>query len=360
VLYRLGKIWLANAQPSKAETLWQQILTAYPATGMARMAQLQVARLYESKGDLQVAISAYQTYLEMLAREEDTRYYRLAAYAHLIDLQNRTGRATLSAQLAQNALDTARSTGDPELLLDLSQYYWRSGHKELGKQLLQDGLHALAPMQKQGGTGGDLLRLEFKIFRRLYELGEYRTLLERWRNLEALRDDPTTRRHYWGCCAYYAALSLHRQGDIRSAKLLLSSGLEALESDAELTAQFVSALAMYTHWSEGVETARPLYEWAIAEQPRSVVANFGLLYLAVWEFNEGRVIEALSKAERILAVTKLKKGWRDTGDLLWSAQYVRGCCLKEMGMHREATALIAEAKRQKPNLAVYELLAGGE
>jgi hypothetical protein len=57
-----------------------QILTTYCATGVAGMAQVQLARLYESRGDPTSAVAMYEVFLQ---RPETAPHFKLHAYGHV-------------------------------------------------------------------------------------------------------------------------------------------------------------------------------------------------------------------------------------------------------------------------------------
>ena len=136
-LYRLGKIQESNGQTNNAQAEWQQVLKQFPQTTVYGMAQVHLAKLYESQGDLTNAVSMYQAYLQ---NSEVALRYRLRAYASLFRVENALGAPDSAISMLQNAQATALQTKDAELELSLAQYFLHNNDTNVANQFLDAGI----------------------------------------------------------------------------------------------------------------------------------------------------------------------------------------------------------------------------
>ena len=187
-LYRLGKIQESNGQTNNAQAEWQQVLKQFPQTTVYGMAQVHLAKLYESQGDLTNAVSMYQAYLQ---NSEVALRYRLRAYASLFRVENALGAPDSAISMLQNAQATALQTKDAELELSLAQYFLHNNDTNVANQFLDAGItNAEAAIQAEP-SAQKRLWWEYLIIRRLDDFQRYQQLGDRAATIDpALLQNP--------------------------------------------------------------------------------------------------------------------------------------------------------------------------
>ena len=169
-IYRLGKIWLANGHANTAAVRWQQIVSSYPSTALAGMAQVHLATLAEAGGNLTNAVTWYQAFL---SRPDTLPQYKLHAYANLIRLEQALGSASQAALHLGDVQSAALQSHDAELQLDIAQYLWQHSDQGLASQLLEAGLTNAEAQVKAEPDPHKRLRREYMIARRLDAFEDY-------------------------------------------------------------------------------------------------------------------------------------------------------------------------------------------
>jgi tetratricopeptide (TPR) repeat protein len=351
ILYRLGKIWLANSNAPIAEARWQRVLTAYPATDRAGMAQVQLARLYEERADLANSVAMYETYLR---HAETPSLFKLHACARLVRLKQALGDPIASSSLLDNAKTLALQTNDPELQLHLAQYFLRHSDQAMAKQLLDLGIQnadATIPTIKNPQKR---LWWQYLIVRRLDEFEEFGRVADRAANMEpGLLQNPmvdATMRNAMYC---FLMRGLEKSGRWSEAEALCQQAIQATPEDSLRLGHLLYRLS-YQAQNRGEPTrARQFALDAFREVPTSWISQHMYLDLAADDFNTGQYTNALAKIaelERAVPVTRIGPKFY-AQSFRWNCQYVKGRCLIALGNATAGQRLVAEAVAQKSYVA---------
>lgn len=351
VLYRLGKIWQANGRSDKAENGWSQIHAQYPATRIAGMAEVQLARLYESRGDLASAVSMYEAFLK---NAETVPRYQLRAYANLFRLKDALGDPVSASSMLDSAKALALQTNDAELELSLAQYFLQRSDRATAKQLLDAGVANVEVMIRTEKSAQKRLWWEYLITRRLDDFQEYGRLADRAAKLEpGLLQNPLLDASMRNAMYCYLMRALEVSGRWPEAEALCQQAIQATPEDSMRLAHVLYRLAQQARNRGESSKVRQFALDAFREVPTSYISQYMYLHLAVEDFNAGRYADALSKTadlEQAVPVSSLAPpGWRES--FRWDCQYVKGRCLKSTGTVTIGQQLVTEAIANKSSLA---------
>lgn len=351
VLYRLGKIWMSNGQTNNAEAAWQQFLREFPQTHWSGMAQIHLARLYESQGNLTNAVSLYETFLQ---NSEAAPHFRLRAYANLFRLKNALGDPVSASAMLDKAKTLALQSKNAGLELSLAQYFLHRSDTNTAQQLLSAGISGAEAMIRTEKDPQKRLRLEYLIIRRLDDFHKYAQLGDRAAKIDmALLQNPnldTTMRLAVHC---YLMRGLEASGRWDQAEALCQQVIQLLPEDSARLGHVLYRLAQQARNRGQTNLVSQFAQQAFREVPTSYISQYMYLHLAVDDFNAGQYTSALSKVaelQQAVPVSRLApKGW--AASYRWDCQYVQGYCLRALGNTKLGQQLIAQAIAQQPSVA---------
>jgi tetratricopeptide (TPR) repeat protein len=355
-LFRLGKIWRANGDSARAETLWQQILASYPANYWEGMTQIQLAQLYGSRGDLTNAVAMYETFLQ---HAPPSSRYRLYATAWLVRLKQTMGDPIGAGSLLENAKALALQTHDAELQLHLARYFFHYSDKVLARQLLDAGIQNADTIIQTEKDPQKRLWWEYLIARRLDDFQQFARLADRATNVApGLLQNPAVDATMRNAMCCYLMRALEESGRWPEAEALCLQAIQATPEDSARLSHLLYRQAQQAQNQGELSKARQFALDAFREVPTSYISLHMYFQLAVDDFNTGQYANALSKVSELeRAVSALRiapKYWGKS--FRWDCQYLKGWCLKAMGNTSDGQQLVADAITQKPSLRLYNIL----
>jgi tetratricopeptide (TPR) repeat protein len=359
-LFRLGKIWRANGNSARAETLWQQILASYPANYWEGMTQIQLAELYGSRGDLTSAVAMYETFLQ---HAPPSSRYRLYATAWLVRLKQTMGDPVGAGSLLENAKALALQTHDAELQLHLARYFFHYSDKAVARQLLEAGIQNADTIIQTEKDPQKRLWWEYLIARRLDDFQQFARLGDRALRIEpGLLQNPMVSAYMRIAMYTFLTRALEESGRWADAELLCQQLIQIVPEDSASLGHVLYRLTREAENRGDPSRMRQFALDAFREVPTSFVSQRMYFHLAVDDFNAGQYANALAKIadlERAVPLTRHgPKYWSDS--FHWDCDYVKGRCLKAMGNTSDGQRLVAGAIAKKGFVAqLYDLREPG-
>lgn len=356
-LYRLGKVLASNGQTANAATRWQQVLSQYPSSGFRSLAQVQLAQLYESTGDLTNAVTMYQTYVQ---NPETAPRFKLRAYADLIRLKRALGDPISAGSLLDNAKTLALQTKDAELQLNLAQYFLHSSHTNVASQLLEMGITNAEAAIRVEKDPQKRLWWEYLIVRRLDDFQQYARLGDRAATIDlSLLQNPLLDRTMRFATYCYLMRGMERSGRWPKAEALCQQVIQTIPEDSVRLGHVLYRLSQQARNRGETNLVYQFAEEAFREVPTSYISQHMYLHLAMDDFNAGRYTNALNRIAQLEEAVPVSRvfspGW--AASYRWDCQYVKGHCLKAMGNATAGQKLIVEAVMRKSSVAQsYNLL----
>jgi tetratricopeptide (TPR) repeat protein len=350
IRYRLGKVWLQHEDGQRAEARWQQILSQHPDTGIAKRAQIQLARLYESRGQIADAIALYEAFVQRPSR---MRTFKLHAYARLVALREQLGQTALAAQDAAAAETLANETDDAELQLNLAQHYLRHGDSVKARQLLERGLQNADARLRKFSDPATRLRWEYLIGSRLDEFKEYERLAARLPAVETeLLQNPALDENRRYLCYFMFGRALEKCGRSADSEALCQRAIQSIPEDSHTVGQIYYRLSQQAKARGEPLTVRELAEAAFEQTPRNHFSQVMYLDSAAEDFNAGQPEAAMAKVSALEKAVPvgMEKGWPE--HFRWDCQYLKGRCLTACGEPTEGQRLVNQSLAHKPDMPV--------
>ncbi len=314
-----------------------------PQTQSGQAALFNLAKSHAGVGETEAAIDVYKSFLERYGDQEDQPWPHIAM-ANLLSLALNTTDIALQYEVRQKTEAMLNGVKDPQLSLDLAQYFGRQGHEDIQGMLLDRALNEAvdsienAPDVK---TGHENLR---HLVVRLYKQGfadEAVALGEQYREI-ALGDDPTQQtealyRSQYDTMRAMLAQRSHNTSDLAD----LAMGY--LEKTRELGYKAPEADFLYLL----TKTTPPRDRWGYREQ---LAAKHGSnshalpskIMLAGRAYHEEDYDRALALAQDAVVQAETPY-WKDYGDKYrYNAMYVAAALYEKAGRVAEAEELYLE------------------
>lgn len=349
-LYRLGRTLYSAGQAEAAETYWRQAVEQYPHSRYAAMAQVNLARSFEERGSLEEALEAWEEYLRM---SESEPRFALRAYAQLIRLNHELGRGEGTLDLLSQAQLLAAQARDAELQLNLAQYYLRQGLRELGREMLERGVEDADAHLKTVDDDNERLWWEYLIARRLQDFRAHGRIAERLSGVEMeLLQNPALNDDLRFLCYFAYIRAMEYSGQWREAEAAAVRAVESMPAGSRRLGDI--AYRVYEQARARADNVS-VREWATVafnELPTDHLAQYMFLQLAVEDFNDARLDEALDKVTRLEKAVPMSQrpGWAE--HFRWDIAYLKGRSLSAMGQEMDGGRLMEEALRNKPRMVL--------
>ncbi|NCC60677.1 MAG: tetratricopeptide repeat protein [Verrucomicrobiae bacterium] len=137
--HQLGKVYQEMGMYENARQLFRDVAELNEENGSSQTALYNLARSYEETGETEEAINTYIEYIEKYKNSDEKRWTNIAM-ANLLALTTEYGDDILINEMRQKAEAMLNGVDDPQLALDLAQYYGRKGQPDIQALLLDYAL----------------------------------------------------------------------------------------------------------------------------------------------------------------------------------------------------------------------------
>lgn len=359
---QLAKVLQRAGMTTDAQTLYADVAEINPQTTTAQIALYNLAKSYGASDQTQKAIDAYLEYIDRYSSQTNTPWVNMAM-ANLLTLAMKSGDPAQAELMRQKAEAMLNGVRDPQLALDLAQYFGRQGHEDIQKTLVNRSLEEAARQIESAPDVETRNQTIETTVKRLMKMGYNEEAIKIGSKYlaVALGNDPSKQ-----TSALYDAMydRLRAQLHTRSSNMneLADEASRLLKKATELGYDDAQANLLYLL----ADVAKGPDRWAYREK---LVQSHGSnghaltakILLAGKYYRDGNKDRALALAQDALAQAA-QPFFADYEDRhRYNAIYIAAVLLEEQGQHREAELLnqeLSKYDRINDGLYIKEYMSG--
>ncbi len=352
---RLGKALQSVGLDAQARQVFYDTANAGTNTIASRAALFNLAKSYTAAGLTNEAIAAYRLYLARYGNNATNRYdvWPHMAMANLLALAPGAGDPQLAAEMRQKSEAMLNGVRDPQLALDLAQYYGRQGHTNIEQALLDRALDdAVAGIDHapDAATGHANLK---NVIQRLYKMGHYAEAVQLGSQYDAiaLGDDPSRQTEKLYEAEYERMRAMPW---VTTTTATAQYGRQLLAKVRELQYPQAEAKILYYLTKAGKPDEREDCERQLVERfGASTYSLESKLRIAARSYRDGDVPKAVALTRDAMAQADDDYVKNYGAQHRYNAMYMMGTMLSAMGRVEEAAPLLEEVSRNFGTNGLY-------
>lgn len=322
--YRIAKELEKLGRKDKAKSLYNGILKKGWKEEWAGRSAFQMVDLYVQNGQIQEAADLLADFI-IYQEKGDNRKEAVRGITKLLEIPD-IENIQNPAQLIHAMEDNLAAIQDPDLLLNLAALL--SNRKMTGQaRKCVDMALTLANTTLENLTPQERIAQETLICRRLYELGDFNTLMVRIDAISSeIFNDPLVKLEEYAELKFYHGFALWSSGHEEEAAAGFEHILGLLAGNKDFYPNIAVNIAiLYREANE--EKYQDLIESAILLSPSSFGASLGRIWLGIDALLANDLDAADACAQAILANSSPSSEIEWTRDLYWNGLFLEGYVL---------------------------------